>query len=549
MNKTLQTDLFGFNETTNISINEAAENVGVSIATIRNWIKTGYLRQTSKGKIDNKSFLLFIDEIAGKEKLNSRANKLLKDSHDHQELSSNLNEEINSVDVEFQYLGDKYENSLSDSYRNQEGVYYTPESIVKDMLKDLPKNISTKTFCDPCCGSGNFLLEAIEHGIPPENIYGFDIDANAIAIAKKRIFEKTGYNSDNIILKDFLSEANSIEEYQFDYIFTNPPWGKKIARQQKEKYALIFNAGKSLDTSALFFFASLRILQEGGQLGFLLPEAFFNISTFESARKKALSLEIIRLIDYGKAFKGLVTKAQAIILTKNYKVKEKYLIKCEEPQKTFQRNNISFLANPKSIFNFWLDEESSEVVKTVFNYPHKYLLNNAEWGLGIVTGNNKRFCKSSIEEGYIPVFKGSDIQKNSLKKPSNFIPKDTSLYQQVAPISLYEAEEKLIYKFISSKLCFFCDTEKRYILNSANMLILNKSFPISSQQLCDLLNSEFMNWIFKNIFNTHKILRSDLESLPIHTEYFKQYYKFNENDYLNYLNIRKMNNGTYRIKR
>lgn len=549
MENTLQTDLFDFNETSNISINDAAENVGVSIATIRNWIKTGYLRQTSKGKIDNNSLLFFIDEIAGKEKLNSRANKLLKDSHDHQELSSILYEEINSKDVEVQFLGDNYENSLSESYRNQEGIYYTPESIVKDMLKDLPKNISTKTFCDPCCGSGNFLLEAIELGIPPENIYGFDVDSNAIAITKKRIFEKTGYNSDNIVLKDFLSEASSIKKYLFDYIFTNPPWGKKISKQQKEKYALIYDTGKSFDTSALFFFASIGILQEGGQMGFLLPEAFFNISTFESARKKALSLEINRLIDYGKAFKGLVTKAQAIILTKNYKVNEKYFIKCEEPQKTFQRNNTSFLSNPKSIFNFWLDEENAEVVKTVFNYPHKYLLNNAKWGLGIVTGNNKRFCKSITEEEYMPVFKGSDIQKNSLKKPSNFIPKDTSLYQQVAPLSLYEAEEKLIYKFISSKLSFYCDTEKRYILNSANMLILHKSFPISSQQLCDILNSEFMNWMFKNLFNTHKILRSDLESLPIHTEYFKQHNKFDEKDYLNYLNIRKVDNGTYRIKR
>ena len=549
MNNILQTDLFDFAETANISISDAAENVGVSIATIRNWIKTGYLTQTAKGKIDNNSLLHFMDEIAGKEKLNSRANKLLKDSHNHQELSSLLNEKLNSVAVEVQFLGDKYENSLSESYRNQEGIYYTPLSIVEDMLRGLPKNISSKTFCDPCCGSGNFLLEAIELGIPPENVYGFDIDPNAVAITKKRIFEKTGYNSDNIIMKDFLKEANSVKKNQFDYIFTNPPWGKKISKHLKEKYASIYETGKSLDTSALFFFASLEVLREGGQIGFLLPEAFFNISTFESARKKALSLEINRLIDYGKAFKGLVTKAQAIILTKTNIGNEKYLIKCEEPKKTFQRFNISFLSNPKSILNFWLNEESSEVINAVFNFPHKYLLNNAEWGLGIVTGNNKRFCKSIPDEGYIPVFKGSDIQKNNLKNPSNYIPKDTSLYQQVAPISLYEAEEKLIYKFISSKLCFFCDTQKRYILNSANMLILRKSFPITLQQLCDLLNSEFMNWIFKNLFNTHKVLRGDLESLPIHTEYFNKYNKFNENEYLKYLNIRKTDNGTYRIKR
>lgn len=545
----MQNNLFDFDVNSNISINDMAENVGVSIATIRNWVKTGYLTQTTKGKIDNNSVLYFMDKIAGKEKLNSRANKLLKDSHNHEELSTLLHENMDSATCEVQFLGERYENSLSDSYRNQEGIYYTPLDIVKNMLKDLPKDVSAKTFCDPCCGSGNFLLEAIELGFPPENVYGFDVDKNAVAIAKRRIFEKTGYNSENIILNDFLEVANSPQVYQFDYIFTNPPWGKKISKSLKEKYSSIYKTGKSIDTSALFFFASLEVIREGGQIGFLLPEAFFNISTFESARKKALSLKINRLIDYDKAFKGLVTKAQAIILTNSNAGDEKYLINCEGYKKKFQRFNTSFLSNPKSILNFWLNEESAEIINAIFDFPHEYLTNNATWGLGIVTGNNKKFCKTKPEKDHIPVFKGSDIQKNNIKKPSNYIPKDTSFYQQVAPISLYEAEEKLIYKFISSKLCFFCDTQKRYLLNSANMLVLHKSFPLTCQQFCDLLNSEFLNWVFKNLFNTHKVLRSDLESLPIHTEYFMRYDRFNENDYLEYLKIGRRDDGTYRIKR
>jgi site-specific DNA-methyltransferase (adenine-specific) len=57
-----------------------------------------------------------------------------------------------------------------------------------------------------------------------------------------------------------------------------------------------------------------------------------------------------------------------------------------------------------------------------------------------------------------------------------------------------------------------------------------------------------MNWIFTNIFHTHKILRSDLELLPIHAEYFVSNKIFNEEKYLDYINLEKMNNGTYRIK-
>ncbi len=124
-----------------------------------------------------------------------------------------------------------------------------------------------------------------------------------------------------------------------------------------------------------------------------------------------------------------------------------------------------------------------------------------------------------------------------------------SLYQQVAPLQLYEAREKLIYKFISSRLCFFYDDQQRFVLNSANILIPDKTFPVSTKVLGEFLSSDFMNWVFSNIFNTHKILRGDLESLPIHSQFLKDGPSFDEETYLEYLGIKRNDNGTYRIKR
>jgi site-specific DNA-methyltransferase (adenine-specific) len=158
-------------------------------------------------------------------------------------------------------------------------------------------------------------------------------------------------------------------------------------------------------------------------------------------------------------------------------------------------------------------------------------------------------CKNSCEDGFVPVFRGQDITVNGLKKPTVFISEDLSSCQQVAPLEYYKAKEKLIYRFISNNLVFYCDTKQNYILNSANMLILDETFPISGQQLSDLLNSEFMNCFFANIFHTHKILRGDLELLPIHADYFMKNKIFDEEKYLSYLKIEKNKNGTYRIKR
>ncbi|WP_456070234.1 N-6 DNA methylase, partial [Haemophilus paraphrohaemolyticus] len=163
------------------TIAETAEFFSVSTATIRNWVKAGYLSLIEKGKIDKQSVFEFKANKLGKEKLTSRANKSQKDSHNHQELTQFILQEIESNNIA--YLGKRYEESLSDSYRNKEGIYYTPEEIVNDLL-NIKGDLSTKTFLDPCCGSGNFIMRTIELGVKPENIYGIDIDPVAVEITK-----------------------------------------------------------------------------------------------------------------------------------------------------------------------------------------------------------------------------------------------------------------------------------------------------------------------------------------------------------------------------
>lgn len=528
------------------TISEVALELNVSEATIRNWIKAKLLLVSESGEVLQSSLASFASNILGKQRLTSRANKLQKETHNHELLSFEVQQQIASQQ-DSQLLGANYENSLSESYKNQEGIYYTPEFIIQDMTKEIEfdQNLADKTFLDPCCGSGNFILEAVRLGFSPENIYGFDTDPNAVAIAKKRLFDTTGYHSEHIKTADFL-EYSIQNKKRFDYIYTNPPWGKKISKADKLTYSKMFNAGKSTDTASLFFFASLASLKKEGKLGFLLPDSFFNISVFETARKKALEFKIDRLVDYKKPFKGLMTKAQALLLT-NISAEVNHEIQCEFEGQKHLRLQQSLTQIPKTIFNFWANGNQTKVLTHIYNLEHISLANNAKWGMGIVTGNNKDFCKAKSSNGLMPVYKGSDITKDGLKTPSVYIPKNLNLYQQVAPKYLYELKEKIIYKFISSSLCFYCDNDQKYILNSANLFVLNPDFPIKSQELVKLLNTDFMTWIFKSIFASHKILRSDLERLPIHYKYFEKYTEFNEAVYLEYIGIKK-SNGTYVLK-
>lgn len=516
-----------------ISIKEAADVAHVSKATIRNWIKTGYLQpQTTKG-ITRSSLAHFMEHIVGTEKLLQRANKSKKDTHDHIALSAQVSQALK--DGSANAVGADYENSLSNSYRNQEGIYYTPLMVVADMLRDITITDET-TFLDPCCGSGNFLIQAIEMGIRPENIYGYDVDENAINITRKRIYEATGYESHTIRQVNFLEYAESLidEGISFNYIFTNPPWGKKINKKKKQKYASTFGAGTSTDTSSLFFFAAINLLAEGGTLGFLVQEALFNIATFEDTRKKILQFQIERLVDYDRPFKGLMTKAQAFIIKNNSA--PNHSVTCDTDQSTI-REQSSFATNPNHILNFWVSNDAARRIDRLYAAPHITLADNATWAMGIVTGNNAKFCHDSPSDDRIPVYKGSDITNAGLKPASTFISSDLSRFQQVAALDRYYAPEKLMYKFISSRLMFHHDTTQSLILNSANILIPHPSLGISCQQLAALLNSETMNWLFDALFRTHKILRRDLEQLPIHVEYFEVHDAFSEDAYLKWLGV------------
>ena len=172
-----------------LSIESAARQANVSTATIRNWIKTGYLKQDLNGSVVITTFENFLAQVVGQVKLTGRANKSQKDSHDHEELSSNFLKKIANVNLNIEHLIEEYELSLSESFKNKEGIYYTPKNIVLDLLQIDVKSVANLRFLDPCCGAGNFIVRAIELGFKPENIYGYDTDSTAVELTKRRIFE------------------------------------------------------------------------------------------------------------------------------------------------------------------------------------------------------------------------------------------------------------------------------------------------------------------------------------------------------------------------
>jgi site-specific DNA-methyltransferase (adenine-specific) len=534
--------LFQF-ESQTYEIGEVASELNVSEASVRNWIKTGYLILDSRKHVTAESLRRFKAEVVGSQKLVKRANKQFAKAVGSVSNSALSRSQSGCISA-------AYEASLAPAHKNKEGIFYTPDAIADRFFADLPNDREHLVFCDPCCGTGNFLMAAIRSGFLPENVFGFDTDIAAVAIAQDRLSQFASFSCSNIKVADFLQQGTMTDasEAKFDVIMTNPPWGKKLPKDQRAALGRRLGVGKSIDTCSLFLFAALKRLRGNGYCGMLLPESFFNVGAFEEARRHVLNMQIISVSDFGKPFKGLLTKAVGIVLRNNRVNGEEHAVICH-PTKgaTHSRQQDCFARNPAAIINFNTDAYQAQAIEHILRQPHATLRGRARWGLGIVTGNNARFVKDRPYPSHIPVWKGSDIRSGQLIAPSCYIPQEMSLYQQVAPLHLYNAPEKLIYKFISNKLNFFWDDSQRFVLNSANILIPNGDFNFSQKYLSEYFNSSLMNWIFSSIFATHKVLRGDIERLPLFLEFMESSDAFCEDTLISYLGIKEAENGTFRI--
>jgi len=288
--------------------------------------------------------------------------------------------------------------------RKAGGVYYTPEYIVRYIVRETvgkqiagksPADIALMRFADIACGSGSFLLgvydellryhtgyynrtkrtraEALKAGcveredgslalslvqkreILLKNIYGVDIDAQAVEVAQLSLFlklledETTATARQQMTLKhallpnlnDNIKCGNSLVGYDildghlfepteerklnpmdftqafpevmkrggFDAIVGNPPYSYMIdTRQQKYFVAKYTNQDYQKDLYLLFLERYSHLLKQGAMLGVIVSNTWLQSVTLRKIRKHLASQyrwhKILHLPD--KVFKATV---------------------------------------------------------------------------------------------------------------------------------------------------------------------------------------------------------------------------------------------------
>ncbi|OYZ33699.1 MAG: hypothetical protein B7Y30_09675, partial [Campylobacterales bacterium 16-40-21] len=208
------------------------------------------------------------------------------------------------------------------------------EQTYKEILLKYREWLTHLKILDPACGSGAFLNQAleflirehtlirdlllpfedlmigyeVEKSILEHNLYGVDINEDAVEIAKLSLWLRTAHKGRELTsLNDKIVCANSLlampfEENSFDVVIGNPPYvrvqGLKSNYEDEAKlYEQKFkSATGKYDIYALFLEMSFKMLKPTGKLSYILPHKFliadfgYGLRTFLAENKAVESL-------------------------------------------------------------------------------------------------------------------------------------------------------------------------------------------------------------------------------------------------------------------
>lgn len=231
-------------------------------------------------------------------------------------------EHISLLKTDKDVVGSAFEVFAESKLVGEKGEFFTPREIVKTAI-ELVKPQPRQRICDPACGSGGFLIYALEHvweemersprykdspellslkkEIAEKYFFGIDKEIDLVKIAKAYMAivgdGRGGIVQENSLHApdEFQGRAKELfvedgEFKNFDIIFTNPPFGSKIKvlkeeaeafdlghswRKKEGRYVKTAKA-KNTEPQILFVERCLSMLKDGGVLAIVLPETFFH---------------------------------------------------------------------------------------------------------------------------------------------------------------------------------------------------------------------------------------------------------------------------------
>lgn len=474
---------------------------------------------------------------------------------------------------------------------------------LNDTLDSYRNWLLALTICDPACGSGAFLNAALEfliaehkmidelkanlfgasiiyseyeNSILEHNLYGVDINEDAVEIAKLSLWLRTAKKGRKLNnLSDNLKCGNSIiaEEiagdkaftwtYEFAHIFAsggfdviigNPPYVdiKKLPPPIVEHLFTNYNsANNRINLFAIFIEKALLLLKEGGQFSFIIPSSILTQESYKKLRHKLLEqvqlTNIVRLPN--ESFGGSAGEVKVDTVIVSFK---NTLPSQNEVQiivyKGFDRINeiippladfnfkvlqSSWFADANHVFRINVNESDSDIVSKMEAGTIKFI-DCAEFCLGLTPYDKyqghtpeqitNRVFHSTIQkdETYQKLLAGNDITRYHVAwNGEEWI--SYGKWLGAARERRFFTEKRILVKQIidwtDKRIWSALTEEELYNTQNAFNIIPKKGY--FAEYLIAILNSRLMTYYLKKKFleeyqdRFQKILIKDCKQLPI----------------------------------
>jgi type I restriction-modification system DNA methylase subunit len=440
--------------------------------------------------------------------------------------------------------------------------YSTDKKRQKKTIKDLVDKLDTYrkwllqlTICDPACGSGAFLNQALdflieehqyidelqaklfgdalvltdmENSILENNLFGVDLNEESVEIAKLSLWLRTAQPnrklndlSGNIKCGNSLIDDPEIagekafnwqtafpkvfEKGGFDVIIGNPPYVQIFDTKLKEALENEYEVFKrNNDLYSSFYELSVKLLKNKGILGFITPNSFVKGDYFKNLREFFIKYQIISIVDFNNELIFADANVfSAILILKKINPTSKWVLKSdltttkgeiEIGNSTFIQENV-ILNKFKNIKVF----DDYFFIKDVgFNY----------WSVGgeKTKGNSigDRVLYKGVKENNddISYTKGSNFNRYSGIENENYLrfnykdflnENDTFRFSE----ELLKTKPKLIYRQTSSSLISTIDFDGNYCDKTVHIIINREKININYSFIMCLFNSSLLNYFYK----------------------------------------------------
>ena len=148
--------------------------------------------------------------------------------------------------LEMGYIFEELIRKFNDALNENPGEHFTPREVIRLMVNlllaedgpALSRNHIIRTVYDPCCASGGMLTSAKDRmrEFNPHadvHLFGQEVNPETFAVCKSDLYMKSadGRDADNILFGSTLSNDRHADK-RFDYLLSNPPYGKDWKRDE-----------------------------------------------------------------------------------------------------------------------------------------------------------------------------------------------------------------------------------------------------------------------------------------------------------------------------